>query len=150
MRRETIALIWVGGLLLAAALYTVGPDRFLDACLNLFDAIDLAFHDLALRLGAQAYAVARALAIAIYAVFATLAFLAAQRGHRAAGALVAVTIVFLILVWQPYGDMPTPLGRWVIALALVLIAAVVMTQRLLTPAPPRGGPWPRPPSGRVP
>jgi hypothetical protein len=150
VRRDTIAIIWVGGLVLAAALYAVGPDRFLDACLNFLDAINLAFHNLALRLGAQAYAVARALAIALYAVFAILALLAAQRGHRAAGALVAVTIVFLILVWEPYGDMPTPLGRWIIALALVLIAAVVMTQRLLTPSPHRGGTWPQPPPGRAP
>lgn len=142
VRRDTIALIWIGGFLLAAALYFVGPDRFLDACMDLFDEIDAAFHTLLLRLGAQAYAVVRALAIALYVVFAVLAILAAQRGHRAAAAMMVVTIVFLMLVWQPYESMPAPLSRWVIALVLVLIGGVVMTQRLMGPPRRREGAWP--------
>ena len=43
MRRDTILMIWVGGAVLAALIYAIGPDRFLDACLNLFDTIDAAF-----------------------------------------------------------------------------------------------------------
>ncbi len=70
----------------------IGPDRFLDACLDLFDGIDATFRNLVAALGAQAYGVVRAFAIAIYVVFAVLAFLAAQRGHRGIGALVVVTI----------------------------------------------------------
>jgi hypothetical protein len=149
VRRENIAMIWIGGFVLAAALYAVGPDRFLDACLDLFDQIDAAFHTLLLRLGVQAYAVVRALAIALYVVFAVLTLLAAQRGHRGAAAMVVVTVVFLVLVWQPYEGMPTPLSRWVIALVLVLIGGVVMTQRLMGPPRRREGPWPpQQPPGR--
>jgi hypothetical protein len=144
-------MIWIGGFVLAAALYVVGPDRFLDSLLDMFNAIDTAFHNLALMLGAQAYGVVRALAIALYVVFAVLAFLAAQRGHRAVGALVVVTIVFLVLVWRPDAGLAAPLSRWVVALALVVVAAVVMTQRLMAPhLPPlrRDGPPPPYPPGR--
>ncbi|WP_428533799.1 hypothetical protein [Rhodopila sp.] len=150
MRRESILMIWVGGLVLAVALYLVGPDRFLDACLNLYNAIDGAFRGLVAMLGAQTYSVVRALAIAIYVVFAVLAVLASQRGHRGFGALLIVTAVYLILVWRPYDAYPVPLGRWLAALALVVIGAVVMTQRLtvrpfqrdrsLPPYPPGGRP----------
>lgn len=150
MRRESILAIWIGGLVLAVALYAVGPDRFIDTCLNLVDAIDAAFRNLALALGAQAYAAARALALALYVVFAVLAFLAAQRGHRGFGALVVVTVVFLALVWRPYAEYPAPLNRWLIALALAAAGAVVMTQRLVAGPPRRAGPPPPPyPPGRT-
>jgi len=33
-------MIWIGGLVLAVALYLIGPDRFLDACLNLIEQVD--------------------------------------------------------------------------------------------------------------
>lgn len=143
-------MIWIGGLVLAVALYVVGPDRFIDACLDLFGSIDAALHNLALMLGTQAYAVVRALALALYVVFAVLTFLAARRGHRGTGALVVVSIVFLVLVWRPYAAYPAPLGRWLIALALVVIGAVMMTQRLLTPPLRRDGPPPPYPPGRMP
>ena len=52
MRREQILMIWVGGFLLAIALYLVGPDRFIDACWNLADTIDAAVRQLADALGA--------------------------------------------------------------------------------------------------
>jgi hypothetical protein len=148
VRRQNILMIWIGGFVLAVALYVVGPDRFLDACLDLLNGIDDAFRNLAARLGAQAYGVVRAVAIALYVVFAVLAFLAAQRGHRAVGALVVVTFLFLVLVWRPYAGLPAPLSRWFVALALVVIGAAVMTQRLMVPPPRRDGPWspPHPPS----
>jgi len=152
VRRESILMIWIGGFALAVALYLIGPDRFMDACLDLVAGIDEAFHNLAAVLGAQAYGAARALALALYVVFAVLAVLAAQRGHRAFGALVVVSVVFLMLVWRPYADFPAPMSRWIAALALVVVAAVVMTQRLL--APPRlpvrrDGPPPPYPPGRA-
>ncbi len=140
--------IWIGGLVLAVALYAVGPDRFLDACLNVFDGIAAAFHNVAFMLGAQAYGVVRALAIALYAVFVVLAFLAAQRGYRAVGALTAVTIVALILVWRPYADYPAPLSRWMGALGLVAVGAIIMTQRLMTVPVRRDGTWPPAPPSR--
>ena len=85
MRRESILMIWIGGFVLAAALYWIGPDRFLDACLNLIDSLDTTVRNLVAMLGAQTYGVVRALAIAMYVVFAVLAFLASQRGHRGIG-----------------------------------------------------------------
>lgn len=137
--------------MLAVALYLVGPDRFLDACLDLVDGIDAAFRNLVAMLGAQAYGVVRAFAIALYVVFVVLAFLASQRGHRGLGALVVVTAVFLILIWRPYDGFPAPLGRWLAGLVLVLVGAVVMTQRLTGPPLRRDGPPPPyPPGGRVP
>lgn len=151
MRRETILMIWIGGFLLAVALYLIGPDRFFDACLNLIDAVDVAFRNLVATLGVQAYSVVRALAIAIYVVFAVLAVLASQRGHRGIGALVVITVVFLVLVWRPYDFYPTPISRWIVALALVVAGAVVMTQRLTaTPFRGDGAPPPYPPGGRLP
>lgn len=144
-------MIWAGGLVLAVALYVIGPDRFFDACLNLIDGIDAAFRSLVAALGTQTYGVIRALAIAIYVVFAVLAFMASQRGHRGIGALVVVSAVFLILVWRPYGFYPAPISRWLAALVLVVTGAVVMTQRL-SAAPRRqdGLPPPYPPGRRAP
>jgi hypothetical protein len=143
-------MIWIGGFVLAVALYLIGPDRFFDACLDLIDEIDSGFRNLIAMLGVQAYGVVRALAIAIYVVFAVLAFLASQRGHRGVGAWVVVTLVLLMLVWRPYDSYATPISRWIGALALVVAGAVVMTQRLTADPPRRNGPPPPyPPGGRV-
>jgi hypothetical protein len=143
VRRDTIAFIWIGGLVLAVALYAVGPDRFFDLFVNLWDNLDLLFRNLALMLGAQVFGVVRALAIAIYFVFAALALLSVQRGRRGVWALVVVTVFFLVLVGSPFGAFTAPVGRWILALALVLFAAAMMTQRLL--GPPRRRDLPPPP-----
>lgn len=148
MRRDTIAFIWIGGLVLAVALYAIGPDRFLEACLDLWDSLDSFFRDLVLVLGAQVYSVVRALAIAIYFVFAALALLSVQRGRRGVGALIVVTLIFLALVGSPFASFSAPAGRWILALALVLIAAGMMTQRLLGPPRNRDTPPPYPPGFR--
>lgn len=139
MRRGTILIIWIGGLALAVALYLVGTDRFLDACLDLYDNADAAIRNLALLLGAQAYSVIRAAAIALYVVFAVLALLASSQGHRGFWSLIGVTLVDLLLVWRPYYG-SAPVSHWFAALALNLVCGIVMTQRLT--APPRTGPVP--------
>jgi hypothetical protein len=144
-------MIWIGGLVLAVALYLIGPDRFFDALLNLSDTIDAAFRNLVAMLGAQTYSVVRALAIALYVVFAVLALLASQRGHRGLGALLVVSAVYVILVWRPYDTFPAPISRWIAALVLVVVGAVVMTQRLTVPPFVRDRPLPPyPPGGRAP
>lgn len=151
MRRESILMIWIGGLVLAVALYLIGPDRFFDAVVNLFDTIDIAFRNLVAALGVQTYSVIRALAIAIYVVFAVLAVLSSQRGHSGIGALFVVTILVTILVWRPYDIYPAPLSRWIVALALNVAGAVVMTQRLtMQPIRRDRPPPPYPPGGRTP
>ncbi len=137
-------MIWIGGIVLAVALYLIGPDRFLDALLNLFDTVDMAFHNLAFVLGAQAYGVVRALALALYVVFAVLAVLASQRGHRGFWPLVIVSALFLMLVWRPYEGGFAPISRWCAALVMVLIGAVLMSQRLTSPPPGAVGPPPYP------
>ena len=142
-------MIWIGGFVLAVALYLVGPDRFIDACINLIDSIDAVARNLVVELGAQTYGVVRALAIAIYAVFAVLAVLASRQGHRGFWALVAVSVTFMLLIWRPFGIYPAPLSRWLAALALVVVAAVIMTQRLTVPPHRRNGPLPPYPPGGI-
>jgi hypothetical protein len=132
-------MIWIGGAILAALIYAIGPDTFLDACLHLFDTFDALFRHLAEMLGAQAYSVARALAIAFYAVFVVLTLLASSRRLTGIGALVVMTVVIMLLVWRPWSD-PAPISHWLVVLALVLAGAVTMTQRLM--GPPRGSGMP--------
>lgn len=127
-------------MVLALLIYAVGPDRFLDAMFHFYDTLDAAVRHLALRLGAQAYSLVRALVIAFYLVFCVLAFLCAQRRLGGIGALVGVTILLLVLVWRPYYD-PAPLSYWLVSLILVLIGAGTMTQRL-TGFGRRPPPWP--------
>jgi hypothetical protein len=141
-------MIWIGGLVLAVALYLVGPDNFIAATLALMNGLDTLFRSLVYNLGAQVFGVVRAAAIAIYVVFVILAILSVQRGRRGVWALILVTGVFLFLVWHDAGEPPAPPGRWIIALAVVVVGALAMTQRLLTqprerfipPYPPMGPP----------
>jgi hypothetical protein len=135
-------MIWIGGFVLAVALYLIGPDRFLDACWNLIDTIDDAVRDLVAQLGARTYGVVRAFAIAIYVVFAVLCILASRQGHRGFWPLIVVTAVFLVLIGPPFGIYPAPLSRWLAALVLVVVAAAVMTQRVTAKPSNRGGPLP--------
>ena len=148
MRQQQILMIWIGGFVLAVALYVVGPDRFIDACWDLIDTIDATLRDLAAELGARTYGVVRALGIAIYVVFAVLCVLASRRGQRGFWPLIVVTAVFMALTWQPFGVYPAPLSRWIVALALVVVAAIIMTQRLSGPPVPRAGPLPPYPPGQ--
>jgi hypothetical protein len=139
-------MIWIGGLVLAVALYLVGPDRFFVGLLDFFAGIESAFHAFLYFLGSQAFNVVRAAAIAIFVVFLVLAFMAGRRGLRSGWALVVVPVLFLVLVWRPDGAMPVSISRWFGALLLAIIGAIVMTQRLLGPSlaprPPPRGPWP--------
>jgi nicotinamide riboside transporter PnuC len=149
MRRDHILMIWIGGIVLAVALYLIGPDRFFDSVFSLLDGLDAALRNLVAEMGAKAYGVVRALAIAIYVVFAVLAVLASQRGHRGFWPLVVVSGVLMMLIWRPFGVYPAPLSRWIAALVLVVVAAVVMTQRLTIPPPRRDGPLPPYPPGQA-
>lgn len=141
-------MIWIGGLVLAVALYIVGPDNFIAATLTLMNGLNDLVRNLAYSLGAQVFGVVRAAAIAIYVVFFILAALAIQQGRRGVWALIVVTGAFLFLVWRPEGEASAPAGRWIIALALAVVGALVMTQRLLArprerhdiPPYPMGGP----------
>jgi hypothetical protein len=148
VRREHILMIWIGGFVLAIALYLIGPDRFIDACLALFDTIDATLRQLVAQLGVRTYGVVRAFALAIFVVFAVLCVLASRQGHRGFWPFIVVTAVFMVLTWQPFGVYPAPLSRWIVALALVVIAALIMTRRLTLPPMRRDGPIPPYPPGQ--
>ncbi len=144
MQRQTIGIIWIGGLVLALVLYLIGPDSFVTACLDFLAALDDAFHAFLSFLGTQAFNVVRAAAIAIFMVFLVLAFMAASKGLRAGWALIIVPVTFLMLVWGPSSAMTGSISRWFAALLLVIIGGGVMTQRLLAPPPPSRMPPPPP------
>lgn len=149
MRRSTIGMIWIGGLLLAALLYVAGPDRFVARCLAALDDLNDAVHAFIISLGGQAYDVVHALALAILVVFVALALLASSRGMRVGWSLVVVPLVFLVLVWRPFAYGPAPIGRWLVALLIALAGAVGVTRRLTGPPPPPSGRWaPRGPADR--
>ena len=138
MPRNIVALIWVGGLVLAAIVYLVGPDRFV---FGMFDALQEVWWRLqeALRnISIAAFDLVRALAIGLYFVFAVLAVLSMRRGGRGTGALIAVTVVFFGLIWQSAGQGFGAHSRWLAALLLSAVAALAMTRRLTAPEIP---PW---------
>ena len=126
-RRDPVLVAWVAGLALAALVFLVGPDQFM---FRLLDAVHVGLwrlSELFAQLSATALDAVRALAIGLFATFLALAFAVARRGGRARGALVVVTVVFLVLV----GDAaPHDQGRWIAALILSGTGAAVMTGRL--------------------
>ena len=137
MDRRIIALVWIGGVVLMAAVYAIGPQHFLAACEAFIVAAAQFLDDLAATLMWRAFEVMRAAAIALYAVFVVLAVLAMRRGLRVGGMLVGVSIVFLLLVRTDWYD---PGTKWLAAALLTAIAAGVTTRALaLRPAAARSG-----------
>jgi hypothetical protein len=138
--RRIIALVWIGGGVLMAAVYLIGPQHFLAACEAFIADTARFIDDLAVTLMWRAFEVMRAAAIALYAVFVVLAVLAMQRGLRAGGMLLGVSLVFLLLVRTDWYD---PGTKWLAAAVLAAVAAGVTTKRLLYAAPPRdpADPW---------
>lgn len=137
MEQRTITLIWIGGGVLALLVYLAGPDTFLSGVWGILDRIESGFHAVLAFLGAQAFDVVRAAAIAIYVVFLVLGGIALRRGTKAVAAMIAVTLGFVILVWRPDQAAYVSSTRWMAALVLAIIGAVVMTQRLTIPPPVR-------------
>jgi hypothetical protein len=145
--RRIIALVWIGGVVLAVAVYAIGPRDFLAACEAALVAAAHFVDQVIATLMWRAFEVMRAAAIALYAVFVVLSVLAMRRGQRMGGMLIGVSIVFLLLVRTDWYD---PGTKWLAAVLLTAIAAGVTTKRLLHVAPPRDpdGPWGRAYSGR--
>ncbi len=140
MDRRIIALVWLGGLVLMAAVYAIGPQQFLASCEVIVMAAARLFDDLITTLMWRTFEVMRAAAIALYAVFVVLALLAMQRGQRVGGMLVGVSIVFVLLVRTDWYD---PGTKWFAAALLTAIAAGMTTKRMLHATPPRdpASPW---------
>ncbi len=76
MDRRIIALVWVGGVVLMAAVYAIGPQQFLASCEAISMAAARFFDDLIATLMWRTFEAMRAAAIALYAVFVVLAVLA--------------------------------------------------------------------------
>jgi hypothetical protein len=138
--RRIVGLVWLGGIVLMAAIYAIGPQQFLAACEAIIMNAARVLDDLAATLMWRTFEVMRAAAIALYAVFLVLAVLAMQRGLRVGGMLVVVSIVFLLLVRTNWYD---PATKWLAAALLTAVAAGVMTRRLLHGPPVRhpANPW---------
>ena len=140
MDRKTLVWIWAGGAVLMVLIYLFGPEHFLTVVTQAITDSLRWVNDLVAALVQRAFEVVRAAAIALYVVFLVLAVLSMSRGVRAGGALFVVTVVFLLLVRTDWYE---PGTKWLAALVLTAVAAVVQTQRLLHVPRPRGpgDPW---------
>ena len=72
MDRRVIALVWVGGIVLAAAVYAIGPQQFLAACEAAIASAVRFLDEMIATLMWRAFEVLRAAAIALYVVFVCL------------------------------------------------------------------------------
>jgi hypothetical protein len=122
--------------------------------MHLRETLDAALAALALN----TFDLMRALAIGLFPVFLVLCGMALHRGVPARGALIAVTLVFILLLAAPlrHGEVISD-ARWTGAFLLVLVGSVAMTRRLSNPAsflpgaPAAASSWGhRPPPGRAP
>jgi len=145
--RKTIGLVWIGGIILMAALYWIGPQNFIQTCEAFLSRLWWNLGDLIETLAERAFDALRAAAIALYAVFLVLAVIARRRGVRSGGAWLLVTILFLLLVGTRWYD---PGTKWFAAAVLAGVGAAVLTGRLLHPPPlPRDPRYPWGPSGNT-
>lgn len=135
MRRDPIGLVWIAGLVLAAALSVFGHSLLgMVFGIDLVGAVDRAVAQVedALRtLGDPARALIRGCAIAAYVVFIALCVLARRRRLPAMGIAIGVTLLFVFLAGAPGAWAGSLHGaHWMLALLLNLGAALIMTRRL--------------------
>ena len=128
-RRDPIWLAWAVGLGLAALVYLVGPDRFVFRLVDTLHVLAWRISEAVEDLSVLALDMVRALAIGLFATFAVLAVAVARRGGRGRGALLVVTLLFVILAGGGV-DGAAPNTRWTAALLLSGVGALVMTGRL--------------------
>ena len=128
--RRPVALVWIVGIILAVLLYVSQPEHLLDGIAavlaQLSDSVDTAIASFSV----QSFLMVRALTVALFAVFIGLGLVAAARGLRAKRTLLVVTALYIVLLWRPMGGVVT-VRSWVLAFILALVAALVMTRRLL-------------------
>jgi hypothetical protein len=138
--RKVIGLVWIGGVVLMAAIYAIGPQNFLAECEAFVRSLAQLIDNLLTTLMWRAFEGMRAAAIALYAVFLALSVLGIRRGLRVGGMLVGVSIVFLLLVRTDWYD---PATKWLAAALVAAVAAAAATRRLLHVPPARdpADPW---------
>ncbi len=128
-RRDPIWLAWAVGLALAALVYAVGPDRFVFRVVDSLHVLVWRLSEAVADLSVLALDLVRALAIGLFATFVVLAVAVARRGGRGRGALLLVSLVFLILAGGGV-EGAAPNTRWTAALLVSGVGALVMTGRL--------------------
>lgn len=126
-RRDPVLLAWAAGLGITALVYIVGPDHFFFRLENALHVFAWQVAELLADLSATALDLVRALSIGLFVTFIGLATAVSRRGGRSRGAMITVSIVFLILVSGATTGDP---ARWLAALVLSGLAAAVMTGRL--------------------
>jgi hypothetical protein len=144
-RPDPVALVWIGGIALAALAYVLGPDHVVASVLAAIDRAGWAVSELIGNLTAAAFEAMRAAAIGLLGVFVALSVLAIRRDRRGHAGLIVLTVVFILLVWGANGDTPAANTRWLLALALAALGAVAATNRLARA--PGGWRVPRPGQG---
>jgi hypothetical protein len=149
MPRNTIAMVWAGGLILAVIVYLAGPDQFVYGVFDLIHRGWWTLQDALRNLSIAAFDLVRALAIGLYFVFVVLTLIVIRRGGRGRAALIALSVVFFALIWHAPGYGFGAHGRWIAGLLLAAAGALSMTRRLTQPMvspwrpgamPPRQGP----------
>ena len=134
MSRNPIVVAWVAGLVLAAAVYVVGPERLVFRLIDNLHLLAWWIEEGLAQLGGVTAEAVRALAIGLYVTFAALALAVQQRGGSARSALFWVSVLFWLLAAGVIGAEDGQ-GRWVMALALVAVASIAMTARLRNARP---------------
>jgi len=129
-RRDPVLLAWGLGLVLAALVYVVGPDRFLFRVLDTVHVLAWRLSEAVADLSLLTLDLVRALAIGLFATFVALALAVARRGGRGRGALLLVSVLFLFLAGGGGPDGASANTRWTAALLLSGMGALVMTGRL--------------------
>lgn len=132
MNRNTIGLIWIGGLVLAVLLTVIGPGML---GTTLAGAVDRSFDTVSralAQLGDPLREMIRGFAIAAYVVFIVLCVLARRRGLPSMTTAIVVTLLLLLLAGEP-GEWGRSLhgSHWLLALLLTVGGALLMTRRLL-------------------
>ncbi len=98
MNRNAIALVWLGGIALAALLYVTGPAHVIYAVMSAIGQADWVITGAIAYLSAQTFDLVRAAALALFVVFLVLGALASQRGTGRGSGLVGVSVLFVVLV----------------------------------------------------
>lgn len=134
MRRDPVALVWIGGLALAAVLYLVGTDRFWFQILNTLHLAGYWVGEIIADLSGLTVELVRALALGVFATFVALCWLVARRGAAVRGTGLLVALLFLVLAGSGGDGISDGAGgaRWAGALLVAGFGAAVMTRRFRT------------------
>ena len=131
MRRNSVAIVWLLGIVGTVAVYQIGPDRFVFNLLNALVHFGDTLDELTGRLMYGAFDLMRALALGLFGVFVVLCVIANRRGLRSISTLVVVSLLFLALIGTFGVNDGVSISRhWMGAFVLAVVGAAVMTRRL--------------------